>query len=120
MSDKPKTLTPQQAVTLARKYLNMYLDADNWHEELVEKWPQELEDDYRLLLDGGTPVVARDEAAELRALVGRLVKEVGYRTLDWAGTVCSYCGADQPGSEHWEDCIVLVAERRLAGGESER
>lgn len=57
------------------------------------------------------------DAAELRAALTKMVDQVGYRTLDWAGTVCSGCGADQPNGEHWDDCVVLEAEAALAASE---
>lgn len=66
----PLVMTLEEGLSLAKKYMVAYLEESWWPYELREKWPEDLDADYRTLFE--RPVVARDEAAELRDRIAEL------------------------------------------------
>lgn len=76
----PLKLTLEEGLSLAKKYMVAYLEESSWPDELREKWPEDLDADYRTLFE--RPVVARDDAAELRAAAEEALEAIGRQQRD--------------------------------------
>lgn len=108
---EPLVMTLEEGLSLAKKYMVAYLEESSWPDELREKWPEDLDADYRTLFE--RPVVARDDAAELRAAIREWCAAVEAERSAWDSACAAYTDKTLWDKHQEAKRLVIAAEVRL-------